>query len=180
MSRYFTVLIFTFRQVGGIIILGLMVSSIHNFAQELGSSHVVRSHTEKQRSHTLRRTATTNEEFHELEARLMAKFHRKHRPPISAPLEPTKRAIDFDIEKGQAPADHERHHHKHPKNPVAAGMMQLRRIGSRKPKILMMREEKDRFDAMRKIQHDTHKFKRYSALLMSVLACKIHSSRPQF
>lgn len=52
------------------------------------------------------------------------------------------------------------------------GMKMLRRVGTNKPKVLLMREEKDRFDAMRKIQQDTHKFKRYSALTMSVIACK--------
>ena len=155
-----------------------MVSSIRNFAHELGSSHVVKSHAEKQRSLTFKRTATTNEEFHALEERFLAKIHHKKppssfRPPISPPFEPRKRTIDFDEEKGEMPPLRQPKY-KHSENPVANGMKALRRVGSRKPKIIMMREEKDRFDAMRKIQQDTNKFKRYSALIMSVIACKFH------
>ena len=155
-----------------------MVSSIRNFARELGSSHVVKSHAEKQRSLTFKRTATTNEEFQELEERFLAKIHHKKpppnsAPPISPPFHPRKRTIDFDEEKGEVPPKREPRH-KHSKNRVATGMKALRRVGSRKPKILMMREEKDRFDAMRTIQQDTHKFKRYSALSMSIIACEFH------
>ena len=158
-----------------------MVSSIRNFARELGSSHVIKSHAEKQRSYTLKRTATTEQEFRELEERLTEKLHhhRNHshndsqhqHPPISAPFNARKRTIDFDLEQGDVDAE-KRLHHKGSKNPVIKGMKMLRRVGSKQPKILLMREEKDRFDAMRKIQEDTHKFKRYSALTMSIIACK--------
>ena len=158
-----------------------MVSSIRNFARELGSSHVVKSHTEKQRSHTLKRTATTDQEFHELEERLEAKLHhhRNHshnhnqhqHPQISAPFNARRPTVEFDLEKGDTNAEKVLHH-KSSKNPMIKGMRMLRRVGSKQPKILMMREEKDRFDAMRKIQHDTNKFKRYSALTMSIIACK--------
>ena len=152
-----------------------MVSSIRNFARELGSSHVVKSHAEKQRSHTLKRTATTQEEFRELEAKLEEKLHhhRSHnqRPQISAPFNARKRTVDFDVEQGDVNAERKLHH-KTSKNPMIKGMQMLRRVGTNKPKVLLMREEKDRFDAMRKIQQDTHKFKRYSALTMSIIACK--------
>ncbi|KIN08455.1 hypothetical protein OIDMADRAFT_110969 [Oidiodendron maius Zn] len=37
-------------------------------------------------------------------------------------------------------------------------------------RLLLLKEEKDRFDAMRDIQASTHKFKRYYALAMSILA----------
>jgi len=158
--------------VGGIIILGLMVSSIRGFAQELGSTHVVKSHVEKQRSATFRRTATTDFEFQQLRLYHWRSRHREDHPPISGPIDPRKRDVTFDVEKGEVPSAHHAHVTQSKPHSVAAGMKRLRRGGSRKPKILMMREEKDRFDAMRKIQHGTHKFKRYSALTMSVIACK--------
>ena len=158
--------------VGGIIILGLMVSSIRGFAQELGSTHVVQSHVEKQRTNTIRRTATTDSEFERLKRHHWKRVSSNHFPPISGPFDPHKRTVAFDAEKGDGPAAHTVHPSRSATNPVAAGMKRLKRVGTRKPKILMMREEKDRFDAMRKIQHDTHNFKRYSALTMSVIACK--------
>ena len=158
-----------------------MVSSIRNFARELGSSHVVKSHAEKQRSYTLKRTATTEQEVHELREKLEEKLHHHHKhghndnqhqyPQISAPFNARKRTIDFDLERGDVNVEHKLHH-KPSKNPMIKGIKILRRVGSKQPKVLLMREEKDRFDAMRKIQKDTHKFKRYSALTMSIIACK--------
>ena len=158
-----------------------MVSSIRNFARELGSSHVIKSHAEKQRSHTLKRTATTQEEFRELEEKLEEKLHRHRshnhnnnqhqRPQISTPFNARKHTIDFDLEQGDVNVE-QKLHHQTSKNPMIKGMKMLRRVGTKQPKVLLMREEKDRFDAMRKIQQDTHKFKRYSALTMSIIACK--------
>lgn len=152
-----------------------MVSSIRGFAQELGSTHVVKSHVEKQRSHTLQRTATTDFEFEELKAHALAKLHRKKPTPISVPFNLEKRTVEFDMEKGVAPASsHTRQ--KPPKGgPVNTSLRVLKRVGSRQPKIFLMKEEKDRFDAMRRIQYETHKFKRYYALTMSIIACKCSS-----
>ena len=159
-------------QVGGIIILGLMVSSIRGFAQELGSTHVVKSHVEKQRTDTLQRTATTEFEYAELKAHALAKFRHRRPAQISEPLDLTKRTVNFDVEKAIAPAPHESHRKNTKFGPVTASLRVLKRVGSRQPKIILMREEKDRFDAMREIQYNTHKFKRYSALTMSLIACK--------
>ena len=149
-----------------------MVSSIRGFAQELGSTHVVKSHVEKQRSHTLQRTATTEFEYEHLKALAWAKLHRKKPVPISEPVDLTKRTVNFDVEKAITPAPQESHPKDSRIGPVTASLRVLRRVGSRQPKILLMKQEKDRFDAMRKIQYDTHKFKRYSALTMSFIACK--------
>lgn len=40
----------------------------------------------------------------------------------------------------------------------------------RRQKLLLLQEEKDRFEAMREIQDETRRFKQYSALALSVLA----------
>ena len=149
-----------------------MVSSIRGFAQELGSTHVVKSHVEKQRTHTLRRTATTDLEYEELKAHALAKFHHKKSVPISRPFDLTPRTVTFDVEKAVGPTPYEVSQKKAKIGPVTASLRVLRRVGSRQPKILLMRQEKHRFDAMRKIQYNTHKFKRYSALTMSFIACK--------
>ena len=152
-----------------------MVSSIRGFAQELGSTHVVKSHVEKQRSHTLQRTATSDFEFEELKARGLAKIHDKKATPISKPFDVANRTVDFDVEKGIAPASSQTRQKPSKGGPVTAGMRVLKRVGSRQPKIFLMKQEKDRFDAMRRIQYETHKFKRYSALTMSFIACKYSS-----
>ena len=163
--------------VGGIIILGLMISSIRGFAQELGSTHVVHAHAEKKRTNTLSRTATNDAEFHELEQRFLARFHRKESPRSAiTPYNPNDRAVTFkDLEKGEQLPTMPRRERlevdtKYHEHPLVKGMKRLVRVSSRKPKILLMREEKDRFDAMRRIQVETHIFKKYTALTMSVIA----------
>lgn len=156
--------------VGGIVILGLMVSSIRGFAQELGSTHVVKSHVEKQRTSTLQRTATTDFEYQELRAHALAKLHHSKPVPISEPLDLTKCTVNFDVEKAMASAPYKSHRNNIKVGPVTASLRIMKSVGSRQPKILLMRQEKDRFEAMRGIQHNTHKFKRYSALTMSLIA----------
>ena len=149
-----------------------MVSSIRGFAQELGSTHVVKSHVEKQRTNTLQRTATTDFEYQELKAHALAKLHHNRPFPISEPLDLTKCTVNFDVEKAIAPAPYQSHRKNNKIGPVTASLRIMKSVGSREPKILLMRQEKDRFEAMRGIQHNTHKFKRYSALTMSLIACK--------
>ena len=158
--------------VGGIIILGLMVSSIRNFAQQLGSSHVVKGHIEKRRAQTIDHSATNEQDFQRMKANLFRKKnHSKQRAPISAPIDGHIQTVDFDVEKGPGPAAHPPHH-RHNRRHKKYGMRRLRRVGSRKPKIRLLEEERSRFNAMRAIQRSTNNFKRYSALTMSVIACK--------
>src|SRR5438046_10580151 len=53
---------------------------------------------------------------------------------------------------------------------TAQAANQLLHTRSRGAKLLLLKEEKDRFDAMRKIQAGTARFKRWWALMMSVIA----------
>lgn len=52
----------------------------------------------------------------------------------------------------------------------AAGTSSSARRAHRREKLVLLKEEKDRFDAMREIQAHTHKFEQYWALSMSVFA----------
>ena len=52
---------------------------------------------------------------------------------------------------------------QHEKSPTA-------RRADRRQKLILLKEEKDRFDAMREIEATTHKFKQYYALSMSAIA----------
>ncbi|KAL8642622.1 MAG: hypothetical protein Q9228_000715 [Teloschistes exilis] len=123
--------------VGGIIILGLMVSSIRKFAQEISHDNIVKRHVEKRRARTIDRSVSNAIELEERQG--AGKIKERHRQLES---------------------------NKH----LRTGMKQLRRIALQKQKLILLQEEKDRFDAMRKIQQSTSKFKKYSALAMSVIA----------
>ena len=170
--------------VGGIVILGLIVSSIHKFAEELSKDNVIRKHMEVKRQRTLTQAVISPSErqtFTDLEK--WPRWSPGHRPAISRPLP----SLDQDERSPQAVVDfHDqgedsaslRFLTSTPKitrvqrtfraidQPVKA----LNRVRSRKSKVLLMREEKDRFDAMRAIQKSASNFKKWYALTLSVIS----------
>ena len=161
--------------VGGIIMLGLMVSSISKFAQQLGYSHVIRNHVEKRRTETFDRSVSNSMELSQRDA-LEARLAHGKRPEISSPVLEKERTITFSETDGpqnmtnggiQRSSSYEK-----PKrtNTLRKGMKVLKRVRTRKTKLLVLKEEKDRFDAMRNIQHSTTRFKQYSGLSMSLIA----------
>ena len=199
-------LVFPFS-VGGIIILGLMVSSIRKFAMELGHNKVIKHHVESRRARTFERAVTNSyeaEQKYQLEEQLKKhKRSRIDRLDISAPFDAQKRTIAFDPEiddvEKRGGLDRQESSLKSPlKSPLrspmsalstmgaslisrrsttAGSIKKIRRIGTRKPKILILREERDRFNAMRDIQHATKRFKQYFALSMSIVACTTSCNR---
>ncbi|KAL9100588.1 MAG: hypothetical protein Q9163_004047 [Psora crenata] len=156
-------------RVGGIIILGLMVSSIRKFARQLGSTHVVRGHVQKRRTQTFNRSAATDEQFQQMKSQHFSRKHRRLYPEISGPSGKRKQNVSFDLEKGPGAQAPYNQHQRRIKR-LKAGMTKLRAVASREPKILLLKEEKLRFDAMRAIQRSTSRFKRYTALTTSVIA----------
>lgn len=155
--------------VGGIIILGLVVSSIYKFTTDLGQEKVVRKHINKVRSRTLNRTVTSS---FELRQRVTEKHlnHTGPRPSISAPFNPVDLSATTRIHD---PHDKQttHHHPRRPKKKKKKGMVaKLNPVTIRKPRPLLLRAEKDRFSAMRAIQHSTARFKRWYALTLSAIA----------
>ncbi|KAL8693747.1 MAG: hypothetical protein Q9218_001492 [Villophora microphyllina] len=147
--------------VGGIVILGLMVSSIRKFAQEISHDNIVKTHVEKRRVRTLGRSVLSTDELEE--RRAAGRTKDRH-------LLSDSRALSRNHDSLHSP---QRGQRGLSRKPLRSGMKRLRRIGSRKQKLLLLQEEKDRFDAMRSIQRSTSKFKKYSALAMSVIACAV-------
>ena len=197
--------------VGGIIILGLVVSSIAKFAQQLGHDKVVKKHLEKRRVKTLSKTVTSSQEAEEryaLEKAVSKKGKLGSRPAISAPFNPTKRTVAFespetpDLRSLKSPntfrsaysrsstltspkstlswassvSDRVTHPGRHVHHSaVSRGIKRMgtmRRITSKTTKLKMLRDERDRFNAMRKIQYNTKKYKKYLGLSMSLAACE--------
>ena len=180
-------LVFPFS-VGGIIILGLMVSSIHKFAGELSKDNIIRKHMENRRIDTLSRaiTPTTEDRRRDDLEKQLAK-RPGYRPSISSPImnfDPDDRQIHFAPEKESVRKDEEPEpepsqfmsskHHRGPMHRtfmfITSPVRSVTRVVSRKPKALIMKEEKDRFNAMRGIQLGAAKFKKWYALLLSVIA----------
>ncbi|KAF9638413.1 hypothetical protein BFW01_g9310 [Lasiodiplodia theobromae] len=178
--------------VGGIIMLGLVVSSIYKFSTDLGHEKVVRKHIDKVRSRTLDRTVTSS---FELRQRATAKRlrHSSSRPlpVISGPFNPVDRSAATRIPASPKRREREREQYeldetqqqqqlrvrkkKKKKGPASAVVSTVKHQyhhhhRRRQPRLLLLREEKDRFDTMRAIQHSTARFKRWYALTLSVLA----------
>lgn len=175
-------LVFPFS-VGGIIILGLMVSSIHKFAGELSKDNVIRKHMETNRQRTLTRaicSPTESQGAKDTERKL--DWSPGHRPSISTPLplpkqegEALERIIPDNDTEDPAPSRFiNSKFHRGPIHRTFKAISQpvqtLRRARSRKPKVILMREEKDRFNAMRAIQKGASNFKKWYALTLSVIA----------
>lgn len=140
--------------VFGVIMLGLVVGSILQFAQEIHYDKVVRKHIAQKREATVERTVT----FDELDAD--QREHVGRTKEVLVPPKQARRGTNAEIV-------YERHHHR----PIHISFSAL--TTGRRPKLLVLKEEKDRFDAMRKIQRETLRFWRWNDLLGSSIAFAI-------
>ncbi|KAJ9605480.1 Potassium channel [Cladophialophora chaetospira] len=197
--------------VGGTIILGLMVSSIHKFAGELSKANVLRKHVEQKRVNTLSRVVTEDVEDKrrdELEKEVELEEKQGRRPTISSPLpspniqrdldeaalrartisrpdRPQGRQVEFeDTSAEELKKVDEDESEPHPnqflrsafrRGPIHTTMRIIipalkKTLSKTEKKALVMKEEKDRFDAMRDIQLNAKKFKKWYALCLSVTA----------
>lgn len=161
--------------VGGIIMLGLVISSISKFASELGADKVVKKHQERSRARTLERVVTNVEEQR---SRLGFRRRASSTTPqsISAPFNPVNRALDTQI--APAPADPSL---QSPTKSFASGSTLIRFVAqttktltSRKPRkhksrLLLLREERDRFNTMRHLEMSTQRYKRWMSFFLATV-----------
>lgn len=133
----------------GIVMLGLVVGSIHQFAREVHYDNVVRKHIEHKRQTTFDRSVTTEQ-------------------LRSIRQNPEKEAIIPKHANHRSTAHHHRHRqHQHRHGPIHNTLDAL--SAGRQPRLLVMREEKDRFDAMRAIQYEAMRFRRWNDLIISII-----------
>lgn len=145
--------------VGGIIMLGLMISSISQYGTELSSSHVVRKHADRKRIKTVDRSMSKETE----QAQRRRSSTRSGRRMSSAIAQAR------ELSSRNQPSD------TRPSIFKALGFSRTMVMSitpgatrGRKSREHVLREEKDRFDAMRAIQKSTMRFKHYTALTLSV------------
>ncbi|KAF2750049.1 hypothetical protein M011DRAFT_464852 [Sporormia fimetaria CBS 119925] len=137
--------------VFGIIILGLVISSIYRFMRQLGTKNIVHKHMCRARDRTVSRAVSSSFDLRQREHQAHHLIRRRtlgvRGKPISSPFQP--RAWSKKV--------------------VATTPLRLR-PPLRQPKPIIMRQEKDRFDAMRAIQHRTREFSRWAAVCFSAFA----------
>lgn len=156
--------------VGGIIILGLVVSSIRQFALELGHDKVIKRHVEKRRVKTIGRSVTPSTETQEREGHYKSLLRGGRRPTISAPIQLQDRSVTFHGSDPEGEPTRSIPSEEPKRTTSQAALNVFKRVRSREPKIVLLHEQKDRFNAMRGIQQSTAKFKRWYALTLSVMA----------
>lgn len=173
----------------GIIFLGLMIKSIRQFAIGISKDNVIKKHQINARNRAASRSVTSEKELRarlglppprEPNARKMSYF------PSAAVMAVRRKSLEryghFDV-RGRTVTFHDTRRRGKTGNdntdvpssgdsnePGERQKHSLARHARRRERLLILKEEKDRFEAMREIQQNTHKFKRYYALSMSVLA----------
>ncbi|OXV08119.1 hypothetical protein Egran_04117 [Elaphomyces granulatus] len=142
-------LIFPYAVVG-IIMLGLVVASVSRFARELTYDNVVKVRLERKRARTFERSLTITNSSKDIEDRLPG-------------LSPIKRPL-----YGRPSTLGRRYRAKFEKAPLRFTISSF--VPGNRSKTMIMKEEKDRFNAMRAIQRETMQFKRWTSLAISFLA----------
>lgn len=146
--------------VGGIITLALIVSSLYKAVRELGEENIVQKHIGRMRERALERTVSNSFDLRhrEHEAHRLIRRRTLGYPRISAPTQPRpyRTAMGESVERTIT-------------FPHIPDVLKI----NRKPKLLLLKEEKDRFEAMRRIQSDSRKFKKWMALAGSVTTFSI-------
>lgn len=137
--------------VMGIIILGLVVGSIRQFAMEMNYDNVIKAHFQRKRQRTLQRSITIPRDDEQDLEDILRRQGIKRRG--------LKRSMSG-----------RRYGKKHRKRPIRSTIHAIGRVAANKPKLLVVRDEKDRFDAMRAIQSETMRFQRWNALILSLIA----------
>ena len=182
----------------GIIFLGLMINSIRKFAAGMSKDKVIKKHQLNKRAQTFGRSVTSEKELRQRLGLPPRREGDSRRPSgvrkqsMGTTIQMRRDSLEqyghFDVH-GRTITFHEhkskggggrggagRNHKAQPPLSRDAKMQQRKaqkghvKRANKREKLVLLREEKDRFDAMREIQSDTSKFKQYYALSMSVLA----------
>ncbi|KAI9657252.1 MAG: Potassium channel [Alyxoria varia] len=157
--------------VGGIIMLGLVISSLSTFAKEISEEKVIKKRVEAKRTQTVEQSVPKEMGFHPSGARTGK--NGTSRNYVSNPYDGRnvpQAAID-DEKLNRHEAESRLGTLSRVAKQTTDAVLSVPPLPrSRKPKEAMLREEKDRFQAMRAIQRSTNNFKLWSALTMSIIA----------
>jgi potassium channel subfamily K, other eukaryote len=178
--------LFVFEPLG-IIFLGLVISSISRFAANISADKIIKTHQKHARESTVGRTVTNEGELRE---RLGLPPRRPSSSAVSTTsrreslnnygqLQVVGRTVTFTEKKAITRGGGRGGAGRTARRPMSRDEKMRARATAqsshekrkhRRQKLLLLREEKDRFDAMREIQEETKKFKQYTALAMALLA----------
>ncbi|OBT45452.1 hypothetical protein VE00_04603 [Pseudogymnoascus sp. WSF 3629] len=179
----------------GIVFLGLVINSIHKFAKGISKNKVVKAHEERVRADTVSRSVTNDGQLRD-RLGLPPKRHDGNRTPHSArsvstesiaqygELDISGRVVTFKPNEGVTSSTSHGHRKLNLKSATSKMPSPLNGRGKvfksgpetmveRRQRLLYLKDEKDRFEAMRYVQENTRRFKKYYKLSMSILAFAI-------
>lgn len=134
--------------------LALVVSALYRFMRDIGEENIVQKRIQRERERVLEHTVANSTDLRHRENETHNRLHKRTigLPRISPPSEPRP----FRTAMG-----------KTVRSMSIISMPKPLRT-NQKAKVLLLKEEKDRFEAMRAIQADTKKYKQWMALLWSI------------
>lgn len=155
--------------VGGIISLGLVIGSLSRFAGELSQTNIIRKHVETRRARTFDRSMTQEREG--AAAGSVVHGKRLTRSTVSRPFNLRRSSPAVLDDRGTAGVPP---HLK--KRPIATALKKTGTLvfspvsspRSRRPKMAILRQERDRFNAMRQIQDDAKALKKWFTMAMAM------------
>lgn len=180
----------------GIVFLGLVISSIHKFAKGLSRNKVVKAHEERVRADAVSRSVTNDDQLRD-RLGLPPPTHQdgNHRPHSGrsqlsesiaqyGELNISGRVVTFTPKDGVTTSTSHGHRKLTLKSATSKMLGPLNGPGKifkngpetlleRHQRLLYLKDEKDRFEAMRDVQENTRRFKQYYKLSMSILAFAI-------
>ncbi|KFY50971.1 hypothetical protein V496_09051 [Pseudogymnoascus sp. VKM F-4515 (FW-2607)] len=180
----------------GIVFLGLVINSVHKFAKGLSRNKVVKAHRERVRADTVSRSVTNDDQLWD-RLGLPPPEHQdgNHRPHSArsqlsesiaqyGELDISGRVVTFTPKDGVTTSTSHGHRKRHLKSATSKMPGPLNGPGKifkngpetlveRHQRLLYLKDEKDRFEAMRDVQKNTKRFKQYYKLSMSILAFAI-------
>ncbi|KAJ8071776.1 hypothetical protein OCU04_002090 [Sclerotinia nivalis] len=185
----------------GIIFLGLMINSLRKFASGMSQDKIVKHHAMRQQQETFGRSVTNEKEIRD-RLGLPPRSDTRRRSAVENSSGASQSGLarrssldqygHFDVQ-GQTITFHQKRVHPYGGRegagrshnssvPLSRDAKLQKRADNKSPrvkhakrreKLILLREEKDRFDAMREIQSNVRKFKQYYALSMSIFAFSI-------
>ncbi|OBT66207.1 hypothetical protein VE03_04369 [Pseudogymnoascus sp. 23342-1-I1] len=180
----------------GIVFLGLVINSIHKFAKGISKNKVVKAHEERVRADTVSRSVTNDGQLrdrlglppprHQDENRRTHSDRSQLREYIAeyGELVISGRVVTFKPKDGVTTSTSHGHRKLTFKSATSKMPGLLNGPGNvfkkspetlveRGQRLLYLKDEKDRFEAMRDVQENTRRFKQYYKLSMSILAFAI-------
>ncbi|KFY90996.1 hypothetical protein V500_04860 [Pseudogymnoascus sp. VKM F-4518 (FW-2643)] len=180
----------------GIVFLGLVINSIHKFAKGLSRNKVVKAHEERVRANTVSRSVTNDGQLrdrlglppsrHQDENHMSHSERSRSIDSISqyGELDISGRVVTFIPKNGVTTRTSHSHRKLTFKSATSKMPSPLNGPGKvfkngpetlieRRQRLLYLKDEKDRFEAMRDVQENTKRFKQYYKLSLSILAFAI-------